>query len=131
MSARNLLRMFAACVALVWPALGSAHQGTGAHGGQLADAGPYYVELIHKENQLQVFVFDDKTSAAVQMAQASATATVLAGEDKQTVTLKPGPPGTDNNEMVGQLQPTAVAVTRVLVLIKLPDKPSIIARFAF
>jgi hypothetical protein len=131
MSARIFVRMFAACLVLVWPALGSAHQGTGAHGGQLADAGPYYVELILKETQLRVFVFDDKTDGAVHTADASATATVLAGQEKLDVTLQPGPPGADDNVMVGQLEKTADAVTRIVVLIRFPDKPSIIARFAF
>ena len=46
----------------------------------MSDAGPYYIELIDQENQLRVFVFDDKTDGPVQTGKASATATVLAGE---------------------------------------------------
>jgi hypothetical protein len=130
MVAAAFLRIVAACLVLVWPALGSAHQGTGAHGGLVTDAGPYYLELILNENQLRVFVFDDKTDGAVHTAEASATATVLAGQEKQDVTLRPGPPGTDDNVMVGQLEKTADAVTRIVVLIRFPGKPSIIARFA-
>ena len=126
------LRILVACVALAWPAIAFAHQGTGPHGGPVTDAGPYFVELIAKEKQLQVFVFDDKTDSPVQLGGASATATVLAGQEKQTVTLQPGPPGGDDNVMVGQLVGTdAETGLRIVVLIHLPGKPSIVARFAF
>jgi len=125
-----LFRMFAASLVLVWPAIVSAHQGTGPHGGPVSDAGPYYIELIAEENQLRVFVFDDKTDGPIQTGEASATATVLAGEEKQTVTLRPGPPGTDDNLMVGQLAKNAETGMRIVVLIQFPDKPSLVARFA-
>jgi len=124
------VRMFAACLVLVWPGVASAHQGTGPHGGPVSDAGPYYIELIAQENQLRVFVFDDKTDGPVQTGAASATATVLAGEEKLTVTLRPGPPGTDDNLMVGQLAKNAETGMRIVVLIQFPDKPSLVARFA-
>lgn len=130
MFVRSLIWIFAACLATAWPAIGFAHQGTGPHGGPVTDAGPYYVELIAKENQLRVFVFDDKTDGPVETREASATATVLAGQEKQTVALQPGPPGADDNVMVGQLGINADAGLRVVVLIQLPGKPSIVARFA-
>jgi hypothetical protein len=128
MFVRSFQWVFAACLVLAWPA--AAHQGTGPHGGPVTDAGPYYVELIAKEDQLRIFVFDDKTDSPVEVKQASATATVLAGQDKQTVTLQPGPPGTDDNAMVGQLAVKADSGLRIVVLIQLPGKPSIVARFA-
>jgi hypothetical protein len=124
------VRMVAACLVLVWSAVASAHQGTGPHGGPVSDAGPYYIELIAKENQLQVFVFDDKTDGPVQTGKASATATVLAGDEKQTVTLRPEPSGADNNLMVGQLAKNAETGMRIVVLIQFPDQPSLVARFA-
>ena len=96
----------------------------------MSDAGPYYIELIAQENQLRVFVFDDKTDGPVQTGEASATATILAGEEKQTVTLRPGPPGTDDNLMVGQLAKNAETGMRIVVLIQFPDKPSLVARFS-
>jgi hypothetical protein len=123
-------KVFAACLVLLWPAIASPHQGTGPHGGPVSDAGPYYIELIAKEDQLHVFVFDDKTDGPVQTGAASATATVLAGEEKQTVTLRPGPPGADDNLMVGQLAKNAETGMRIVVLIQFPDKPSLVARFA-
>jgi len=124
------VRIVAACLVLPWSAVASAHQGTGPHGGPVSDAGPYYLELIAKENQLQVFVFDDKTDGPVQTGKASATATVLAGDEKQTVTLRPEPSGADNNLMVGQLAKNAEAGMRIVVLIQFPDQPSLVARFA-
>jgi len=125
------VRMLVACLVLVWSAVASAHQGTGPHGGPVSDAGPYYIELIAKENQLRIFVFDDKTDGPVQTGQASATATVLAGEEKQTVTLQPEPSGSDDNVMIGQLAKNAEAGMRIVVLIQFPDQPSLVARFAF
>jgi hypothetical protein len=130
MVAAAFLRIVATCLVLIWPVLGSAHQGTGAHGGLVTDAGPYYVELVLKDAEMRIFVFDDKTDGPVHTAEASATATVLAGQDKQNVTLRPGQAGVNDNVMVGQMAKTAEAVTRIVVLIQLPGKPSIIARFA-
>ena len=121
-----LVRMLTVCLALVWSAAVAAHEGKGPHGGVVTDAGSYYVELVAKEKQLQVFVFDDKTDSPVQTKEATATATVLAGEEKQTVTLQPG---TDDKAMVGQMAASAAAGMRIVVLIHLPDKPSVVARF--
>lgn len=128
MFVRSLVWGLTAYLALAWPA--AAHQGTGPHGGPVTDAGPYYIELIAKDNQLRVFVFDDKTDNPVEVNEASATATVLAGEEKQTVKLQPGPAGADEKAMVGQLGMKADAGLRIVVLIQLPGKPSIVARFA-
>ncbi|MGC2413432.1 MAG: hypothetical protein WA459_12140 [Stellaceae bacterium] len=125
------MQRWSGCLVLVWPALASAHQGTGAHGGLVADAGPYYAELTLQENRLQFFVFDDRTDAPVPIGAASPTATVLVGQETQTVTLRPGPSGTGDNVMVGQLEKNAGAGARIVVLIQLPGKPSIVARFAF
>jgi hypothetical protein len=130
MLVRSLIPIFAACLAVAWPAIGFAHQGTGPHGGPVTEAGPYYIELIAKENQLRVFVFDDETDGPVETREASATAKLLAGQEKQTA-LQPGPPGADDNVMVGRLGINADAGLRIVVLIQLPGKPSIVARFAF
>jgi hypothetical protein len=130
MFVRLFVWMFAACLVLLWPAMAPAHEAKGPHGGLMTDAGPYHVELIAKENQLRVFVFDDKTSP-VQTKDASATATVLLGQEKQTVTLKPGTPGTDDNSLAGQFAMNAGSGLRIVVLIQLPGKPSVVARFAF
>jgi hypothetical protein len=121
-----LIRMLTVCLALFWPAIGLAHEGKGPHGGLVSDAGAYYVELVAKENQIRVFVFDEKTNSPVPTKEASATATVLAGEEKQTVTLEPE----TDNAMVGKLGASAAAGTRIVVLIRLPGKPSVVARFA-
>ena len=130
MIVRLFVWVFAGCLVLLWPAIAPAHEANGPHGGLMTDAGPYHVELIAKENQLRVYVFDDKTSP-VQTKGASATATVLVGQEKHTVTLKPGTPGTDDNLLVGQFGVNAGSGLRIVVLIQLPGKPSIVARFAF
>ena len=127
MFVRLFVWMFAGCLVLFWPAMAPAHETNGPHGGLMTDAGPYHVELIAKENQLRVFVFDDKSSP-VQTKNASATATVLVGQEKHTVTLQPG---TDDNLMVGQFGMNTGSGLRIVVLIQLPGKPSIVARFAF
>ena len=122
-----LRRIFAACLVLAWPAIAGAHEGAGPHGGVLSDAGPYYVELVAKGAQLTFFVFDDKTNAPVATKGATASATVLADQKEQNVTLQPG---ADANAMVGQLAGSAAKGTRIVVLIHLPGKPTAVARFA-
>ena len=44
--------------ALVWPAIGSAHDSTGRNGGRVTDAGRYHIELVVKADKVDVFISD-------------------------------------------------------------------------
>ena len=59
------------------------------------------------------------------------TATVLAGQEKRAVALRPGSPGTKDNLMAGQFGINADPGLRLVGLIQVPGRPSIVARFAF
>jgi hypothetical protein len=104
-----------------------AHEGKGPHGGPVADAGKFYVELITNADRLQVFVFDDASGNPVSVKGAHGTAVLLTGEQKETVTLAPGD---GDNELAGKSTVPAAAGTRVVLLIQLADQPSIVGRMA-
>jgi hypothetical protein len=129
---RRFLAALPAVMILCWSAVvpipALAHAGTGPHGGPVTDAGPYYVELILKDGQLQLFAFDDKSDAPVSAKSARGTATVLTGDKKETVELAPVS-GADDNLLGGALA-AAGPGTRIVIILRFPDQPSIIARFA-
>ncbi len=116
------------CWFMVAPVSALAHGGTGPHGGPVTDAGPYYVELILKDGQLRLFAFDDKSDAPVSAKSARGTATILIGDKKETVELEPVS-GPDDN-LLGGAFAAAGPGTRIVVILRFPGQPSIIARFA-
>lgn len=126
------IALLPAFIMLCWfalsPVAALAHAGTGPHGGPVTDAGPYYVELIVKDDQMQLFAFDDKTDAPVSAKGAHGTATVLVGDKKDTVELAPAS-GADGNLLSGALA-AAGPGTRIVIILHYPGQPSIIARFA-
>ena len=103
----------------------AAHEGKGPHGGPVADAGKFYVEVIAAKDQLQVYVYDDATGKPVAVKDAHATAVLLAGTQKETVTLMPDK---DDNELSGKTSEAATAGARVVVVIEMANQPSIVAR---
>jgi hypothetical protein len=113
---------------MVAPVPALAHAGTGPHGGPVTDAGPYYVELILKDGQLRLFAFDDKSDAPVDAKSAHGTATILIGDKKETVELAPVS-GPDGNLLGGSLADAGPG-TRIVVILRFPGQPSMIARFA-
>ena len=121
--------VFASLFCLV-SALASAHEGKGPHGGPLADAGPYYVELVVGGGELRIFVFDDKTAKPVGTAGAKGTAVVLAGQKEDKVTLQPSAGAAAGGEMEGKAPAAVGPGTRIVVLVQMPGKPSVVARFA-
>lgn len=125
---RNIL---IAVLVFLCPAAALAHTGKGPHGGPLADAGPYYVELLVKGSELRIFVFDDKTSAPVGTAGATGTAVVLIGQKEAKVALQPAAgQQAAGGEMDGKAPAAVGAGARIVVLVKMPGKPSVVARFA-
>ncbi|HEV2300859.1 MAG TPA: hypothetical protein VGR91_04750 [Stellaceae bacterium] len=112
------------------PAAASAHAGKGPHGGPLADAGPYYVELLVQGSELQIFVFDDKTSTPVGTKGAKGTAVVLVGQKEDKVALQPAAGEAAGGEMEGKAPAAVGPGARIVVLVQMPGKPSVVARFA-
>jgi hypothetical protein len=123
---------FFSFVALCWllaaPVARAADRALGPHGGPMADTEPYNVELVLANGDIHVFAFDDKTRAPVSATTAHGTATVLIGDQKQTVELAPGP--ADDNLLAGHIAGAADGRVRIVVVLHFLGQPSIVARFA-
>ena len=104
-----------------------AHTGLGPHGGTTTDAGPYFAELVAKGKDFQVYVYDDASGNPVATAGAKGSATVLVGEQKETVTLQPGPGNV--NLMVGSVSFSIGAGARIVVQLQLSGQAPVVARF--
>jgi hypothetical protein len=122
-----MFRILTIVAALMFAVAASAHEGKGPHGGPVADAGKFYVELVTNADTLQVFVFEDASGNPVSVKGAKGTAILLVGDQKETVTLAPA--GGDN-ELSGKTSVPAAAGARVVVMIQLADQPSIVGRLA-
>lgn len=98
-----------------------AHEHTALHGGVVAEAKDIDFELVAKPDSLRLYVRDH--GKPVDVAQASAKLTLLAGVVKQEVALKPAG---DKLEAMGQFK---VAGAKAVALVSLPSKPAVIVRF--
>lgn len=65
-----------------------AHEGTGHHGGRIADAGPYHIELVTKDRTVEVTIYDAKEKA-VSPAGFKGTAILVVGGKPARVVLTP------------------------------------------
>jgi hypothetical protein len=82
--------LFAALASLL-PLAAQAHLPAGAkgpNGGQVQDVGPYHGELLAKDGELTLFLFDHN-DRPVSAREASGTAVVLADGRQQTLTFAP------------------------------------------
>jgi nitrogen fixation protein FixH len=118
---------FASLIVLSLAALTSqafAQSWKGPNGGQMVDAGGFHVELIVRNAEYRVNVFDHVDNP-VAVAQATAIATVMAGEDKEKVTLQP----VAANALAGKGTMKVSGAVKVLVLLRVPDQATAMARF--
>lgn len=102
-----------------------------ANGGQLRMAGIYHFELVvakdakaAKENPVLVYV-TDHVGKKIATAGASGTATLLAGKQKTSVTLKPD----GDNRLKGVANYVATSDMKVVLAITLAGQPPEQARF--
>lgn len=101
-------------------ALAHAEHGHPHHGGMVAEAGEAQFEIIARENKLTVFVTNH--GAPLATAGASGKLTILAGNSKRELELKPD--GDNRMAGAGSLQ----ATEKLLVTIQLPGKKPLQAR---
>jgi hypothetical protein len=125
------LRALIAMLAILVPTALFAHEGPGPHGGQRVDAGPYDIELVTDQGQLKVFVYNHETEKPENIKAGKGTATVLLGQQRETVTLQPDAAEKDGNLLTGKLTVTPGPGLRVVVQLQIPGRPAIVARFAF
>jgi hypothetical protein len=84
-------RTLLAGLAALLPAAASAHLPAGArgpNGGQVQDVGPYHGEMLAKDGEITLFLFDHN-DRPVSARGASGTAIVLAEGRQQTLTFAP------------------------------------------
>jgi hypothetical protein len=96
----------------------------GPNGGVMVDAGSFHVELLIKNAEYRVNVFDH-VDKPIAIAQASAVATVMVGEEREKLTLQPVAANTFSG--IGAVKRSGA--TKVLVMLRVPDQATAIARF--
>ena len=101
-------------------ALAHTEHGQPQHGGVVAEAGEAQFEIVARENKLTVFVTNH--GAPVATAGASGKLTILAGNSKRELELKPD--GENRMTGSGSLQVSE----KLLVTIQLPGKKPLQAR---
>jgi hypothetical protein len=119
---RILPGLLVAFTVLASPSL--AQSWKGPNGGQMVDAGSFHVELIIKNADYSVNVFDHVDNP-VAVAQATGVATVMVGEEKEKVTLQP----VAANTLTGTGALKRSGPTKILVLLRVPEQATAMARF--
>lgn len=74
--------------ALTWSGAAWAHEAKGKHGGRIADAGSYHVEMVVKSDVVEVFI-SDQSEKPVAVSGFKGTAILIAGGKSQRVVLTP------------------------------------------
>ncbi len=120
---RSLWLVLALMLLLASPAMAQTSW-SGPNGGVMVDAGSFHVELLVKNTEYRVNVFDH-VDKPIAVADATAVATVMIGEDKEKVSLQPVAP----NTLAGTGTIKRSGAAKVLVMLRVPDQATAIARF--
>ncbi|KMO32440.1 hypothetical protein ACQVP2_26985 [Methylobacterium aquaticum] len=100
-----------------------AHEGTGHHGGRIADAGPYHIELVTKDRTVAVSIYDAKEKA-VSPAGFKGTAILVVGGKPARVVLTPA-----EAQLTGEAEMPLGANPKGVVQITGPDGVTASAKF--
>jgi hypothetical protein len=114
----------AVLVSLSSQALAQQTSWQGPNGGIMVDAAGFHVELLVKNSEYRVNVFDH-VDKPILVAQATAVATVMVGDDKEKLSLQPVAANTFAD--TGTMKRSGAA--KVLILLHVPDQATAIARF--
>lgn len=111
---------------------GLADHEPGPHGGAIADAGPYHIELVIDGSRLAVRLYDSAVKLAtghygdpLPVAKIEAEAILLINSSKETVKLEAGEPAT----LTGQSAATPDASLKAVIRLQVPDQRPLQARF--
>ncbi len=111
---------------------GLADHEPGPHGGAIADAGPYHIELVIEGNGLTLRLYDSKTKLAtghygdpLPVAKIDAEAILLINSAKETVKLQAG----DATSLTGNSRATPDAGMKAVIRLQIPDERPLQARF--
>jgi hypothetical protein len=122
------LMLLAAALALAGPVRAAdkhdhAHEHQPLHGGVVVEVKDIDFELVAKPTAVQLHLRDH--GKAMDVSKASAKLTLLSGSEKQEVELKPA-----GNKLEAGGSFKLGAGTKAVVVLNLPGKPAMTARFA-
>ena len=118
-------RLLFACYLIAMSGIASAHgPARGPHGGQMQDLAGSHVELVAKDFELVLYLFDAQNQS-LPANGATATASVLVAGQQESVMLMAG----DDNAMRGKGQFTAAPGMKVVVSLTLPGQRAQSGRF--
>jgi hypothetical protein len=101
-----------------------SHTEKGPHGGRMADAGDFHVELVARDGGIEVYVVDHGDKP-LSLAGFKGLAILSAGGKSQRITLEPG----DGGKMIGKATGNLPAQPKGVVQITPPGGKTISAKF--
>ncbi|MDO9059637.1 MAG: hypothetical protein Q7U92_11555 [Bradyrhizobium sp.] len=101
-----------------------AHEAKGSHGGRIADAGSYHVEMVVKSDVVDVFI-SDQSEKPVMASGFRGLAILVAGGKSQRVVLAP----VDGSRLSGSATAPLPNETKGVVQLTGPDGKTIQAKF--
>ncbi len=117
---------------LIWSGPVDAHKAKrdqdvkALHGGQARTAGPYHLELVATNGELQLYV-TDHSDKAIPTDGAKATATIQQGYEKARTQVELEPSG--DNTLKGNGDFAVTPETGIMIFIKLPNQDAYSTRF--
>lgn len=118
------LKILALLVALATATYGYAHDAKGTHGGRVADAGNYHVEMVVKGDTIDVYLIDHNNK---QMAIAGYKGLAILSVDgkSQRITLE----AADGGKLTGKAAGALPAQPKGVVQITPPGGRAVSAKF--
>lgn len=118
------LRTIALLAALVMAGPSLAHEAKGKHGGRVADAGDYHVELVAKGDTVEVYVADHD-DRPVTIRGYKGLAIISVGGKSQRIVLE----ATEGGKLAGKATGNLPAEPKGVVQITPPGGKSVSAKF--
>lgn len=118
------LKILAAVAALMIAVPAYAHDGKGKHGGRVADAGDYHVELVSNGAAIEVYV-SDHDDKPVALAGYKGLAILSAGGKSQRIILEVR----DGTKLTGKASVDLPAQPKGVVQITPPNGKTVSAKF--
>ena len=101
-----------------------AHEAKGLHGGRIADAGPYHVELVAKDKAIEIFLIGENDKP-VDPKGFKGVAIFTLGGKAERITLVPS----EKNNLSGTAATALPANPKGAVQLTAPDGKTATARF--
>ncbi|MEH2525410.1 MULTISPECIES: hypothetical protein [unclassified Bradyrhizobium] len=101
-----------------------AHEPKASHGGRVADAGPYHVELVAKDTAIEIFLIGENDKP-VDPKGFKGVAIVTVGGKAERIPLAPS----ERNVLTGTAATALPAKPKGAVQLTLPDGKTATARF--